>query len=99
MTNSKEIQCVPLVLGDVPLLGDVDSNMQVNAADAALLLKAASAIGSGGASGLNASQELCADVNSDGAFNAADAALILQYAAYTGTGGRLILEEYLKKYT
>ncbi len=99
VTNSKEIQYVQLVLGDVPLLGDVDSNKQINAADAALLLKAASAVGTGSPSGLNASQELCADVNSDGAFNAADAALILQYAAYTGTGGRLILEEYLKKYT
>lgn len=99
VTNSGEIQYVPLVLGDVPLLGDVDSNKMINAADAALLLKAASAAGTGSPSGLNASQELCADVNGDGTFNAADAALILQYAAYTGTGGRLMLEEYLQKYT
>jgi hypothetical protein len=97
--NSEDVQYVDIIIGESILYGDVDANGQVNAADAALVLKAASSMGSGGNSGLSKTQEDAADVNMDGAFNAADAALILQYAAYTGTGGSLMLEEYLKKYT
>ena len=97
--NSEDVQYVDIIIGEGILYGDVDENGQVNAADAALVLKAASFMGSGGNSGLSKTQEDAADVNMDGAFNAADAALILQYAAYTGTGGSLMLEEYLKKYT
>ncbi len=97
VTNSKEMQHVRLVLEDVPLLGDVNSDKQINAADAAALLKAASAIGSGGASGLTDAQKTAADVNADGTFNAVDAALILQYAAYLGTGGTQTIEEFLNR--
>ncbi|MBQ8010537.1 MAG: hypothetical protein IJ265_03185, partial [Oscillospiraceae bacterium] len=74
---------------------DVDENGTVNAADAALLLKAASLAGSGAASGLNADQEQSADVDGDGVYNASDAALILQYAAYTGSGGTGSMIDFL----
>ncbi len=97
--DTQEIQYLTLVLEDVPLLGDVNSDKQINAADAALLLKAASLAGSGAASGLNADQEQSADVNGDGVYNASDAALILQYAAYAGSGGILTLEAYLAERT
>ena len=87
------------MLGGGILYGDVDENGTVNAADAALLLKAASLAGSGAASGLNADQEQSADVDKDGVYNASDAALILQYAAYAGSGGTLTLEAYLAERT
>ena len=99
VTDSQEVQYLQLVLEKAALLGDVDENGTVNAADAALLLKAASLAGSGAASGLNADQEQSADVNGDGVYNASDAALILQYAAYAGSGGTLTLEAYLAERT
>ncbi len=99
VTDSQEVQYLQLVLEKASLLGDVDENGTVNAADAALLLKAASLVGSGGASGLNADQEKSADVNGDGVYNASDAALILQYAAYVGSGGTMTLEAYLAERT
>ncbi|MBQ8011785.1 MAG: hypothetical protein IJ265_09535, partial [Oscillospiraceae bacterium] len=95
VTDSQEVQYLQLMLEKAALLGDVDENGSVNAADAALLLKAASLAGSGGASGLNADQEQSADVNGDGVYNASDAALILQYAAYIGSGGTMTLEAFL----
>ncbi len=88
-------QYLELVLGGGILYGDVDRNGSINAADAALLLKAASAVGSGGASGLTQEQETAADVNRDGTFDAVDAALILQYAAYLGSGGTQTMMEFL----
>lgn len=84
---------------DIPVtgssLGDLNGDGAVNASDAASLLTAAAAAGTGGASGLTAEQEANADVNADEAFDAKDAALILQYAAYTGTGGTMTLEEFV----
>ncbi|MBQ2265387.1 MAG: dockerin type I repeat-containing protein [Oscillospiraceae bacterium] len=88
-------QYLELVLGGGILYGDVDRNGSINAADAALLLKAASAVGSGGASGLTQEQETAADVNRDGTFDAVDAALILQYAAYLGSGGTQTMMGFL----
>ncbi len=99
ITDSQEIECIRLVLGGGILYCDVDQNDSINAADAALLLKAASAIGSGGTSGLTADQETAADVNQDGTYNAVDAALILQYAAYIGSGGTLTLKAFLAERT
>ena len=93
--ESQTPQFLELVLGGGILYGDVDENGTVNAADAALLLKAASLAGSGGASGLNADQEQSADVDGDGVYNASDAALILQYAAYTGSGGTGSMTDFL----
>ena len=99
VTDSQEVQYLQLMLEKAALLGDVDENGTVNAADAALLLKAASLAGSGGASGLNADQEQSSDVNGDGVYNASDAALILQYAAYAGSGGTMTIEAYLAERT
>ncbi len=97
VTNSKDVQYLRLMLEEAPLPGDVNSDRQVNAADAALLLRAASAIGSGGASGLTADQQNAADVNGDGTMNAMDAALILQYAAYVGSGGTMTIDKFLQQ--
>jgi hypothetical protein len=83
------------MLEEAPLLGDVNSDRLINAADAALLLKAASAIGSGNPSGLNAAQTTAADLDKNGTINAVDAALILQYAAYTGSGGKWDIDYFL----
>lgn len=95
ITDSQETEYIRLVLGGGIFYGDVDQNDSINAADAALVLQAASAIGSGGVSGLTADQETAADVNRDGTFDAVDAALILQYAAYIGSGGTMSLTDYL----
>ncbi len=99
VTNSKEVQYLQLMLEHAAALGDVNSDKLINAADAAMLLQAASAVGSGGASGLTVDQETAADVNADGAFDALDAALILQYAAYTGSGGTLTFDAFLAERT
>ncbi len=96
VTNSTEVQYLQLVLENAPLLGDVNLDKQINAADASLILVAAADLGAKGVSGLTADQEIAADVNKDGAFDAVDASLILQYAAYLGTGGKNSLEVFVK---
>ncbi len=95
VTNSKEVQYVPLVLEDAFLLGDVNLDKQINAADASLVLVATASLGAEGVSGLTAEQEAAADVNGDGTFDAVDASWILQYATYIGTGGTMTLEAFL----
>jgi len=76
-------------------VGDLDKDESVNAVDAADILIAAAAAGSGSNSRLSDGQRYAADVNDDGELNALDAALILQYAAYAGSGGELTFIEYL----
>ncbi len=79
------------------LLGDLDEDGQVDAVDAATILIAAAAVGSGYESGLTEIQELAADVNGDGAFDATDAAEILIYAAAVGVGYEGTLEEFMNE--
>lgn len=78
-------------------LGNLNGDTAIDATDAAALLTAAVAAGTGADSGLTAEQITAADLNKDGAFDAKDASLILMYAAYTGTGGTMGIEEYLKQ--
>lgn len=78
-----------------PTWGNVNGDEKIDASDAAEVLVAAAAVGSGEASGLTTAQETYADVDESGSFNAADAALILQYATYAGTGGTKALKDYL----
>lgn len=80
---------------DSAVLGDVNGDASADAMDAACILTAAAAVGSGNASGLTAEQEANADVNASGAFDAADAAIILQYAAAVGSGYEGTLSDYL----
>ena len=68
----------------------------IDATDAAAILLAAAAEGSGQNTELSKMQQYAADVNTDGELNALDAALVLQYAAYAGAGGTLTFEEFLK---
>ncbi len=77
-------------------LGDVNLDGKTNAPDAAAILVAAAAVGSGEKSGLTQEQEANADVNGNGGFDAQDAALVLRYAAAVGSGYIGTLEEYLK---
>lgn len=65
---------------------DLDGDGAVTAADAALILSAASAIGAGGASGLTPEQEVLADVNRDGSITAADAAILSEFTTAVGAG-------------
>lgn len=74
---------------------DLDGNSEINASDAAILLTAAAASGTGADTGLTEAQIKAADLNADGAFDAKDASLILMYAAYVGSGGELSITEYL----
>ncbi|MDE7120562.1 MAG: dockerin type I repeat-containing protein [Oscillospiraceae bacterium] len=66
--------------------GDVNSDNEVNSADAAVILEdvAMSAVGDTGR--MNASENQAADVNGDGAINAADAAIVLSYSSEVGSG-------------
>lgn len=79
------------------MLGDVNDDRNVDAIDAARILTAAAADGSGGAGGLTDAQKENADVNKSGGYDAADAALILQYAAAGGSGFRGTLEDFLRR--
>ncbi len=75
--------------------GDLDQDGRINASDAAALLIAAAAAGTGAETGLTDAQLAAADLNADGTLDAKDAALILQYAAYTGTGGTDSIQDFL----
>jgi len=79
-----------------PTWGNIDGDEKIDATDAAAILIAAAAVGSGNPSGLISVQEDYADVDGSGDFDATDAALVLRYAAYTGSGGTMTLPEYLE---
>ncbi len=76
-------------------LGDVNEDGVVDAVDAADILVAAAAIGSGGESGLTDTQMAAADCNGDGAVDALDAAEVLRYAAAVGSGFEGTMEDFL----
>ncbi len=78
-------------------LGDLNTDGNVDAADASGILVAAAAVGAQTEHGLSEAQLLAADVNYDGAFDAIDAALVLQYAAYRGADGVLSFEAFLSQ--
>ena len=68
------------------VLGDVNGDDIVNAADATNILIAAAEIGSGNAPALGEVQLKTADIDGSGVINAADASIALQYAAAIGAG-------------
>lgn len=78
------------------LLGDVDSDTNVNAVDASMILKEYALLATGGGGEFDDNQNTAGDVNRDGAVDAVDASSILAYYAYTATGGKDSLEQYLK---
>lgn len=84
-----------VVPGTEIFVADLDNDKKINASDAAILLTAAAAAGTGAETGLTDAQIAAADLNADGAFDAKDAAIILQYAAYTGTGGTDSIQDFL----
>lgn len=94
----KTVYTLPAVKGSsaVVMLGDMNRDGSVDAADAAELLAAAAEIGSGKSVGSLGYYWPAADVNSDGEYNATDAALILQYAAAAGAGSSQTFEEFLE---
>ncbi|MBQ9110426.1 MAG: hypothetical protein IJY06_03530 [Oscillospiraceae bacterium] len=76
-------------------LGDVNADGRVDAMDAAAILTASAAVGSGSASGLTAEQEAVAKVLGGETFSATDAAMVLTYAAAVGADYEGTLEEYI----
>lgn len=72
------------VHADDRMLGDMNGDGQVDAADAAEILHLCSLVGSGSA--ISEKDEIVGDANGDGYLGADDAALILQYAANIGSG-------------
>mgnify|MGYP003295909993 CR=1 FL=1 len=76
-------------------IGDLNADGSIDAVDAAKILVASAAVGSGGESGLTEAQVLAADVNGDGAFDAVDAAVVLCYAAAVGSGYTGTLTDFL----
>lgn len=81
------------------MLGDVNNDGKINAADASEVLTYYAMISTNQNGDFNEAQKLAADVNYDGKINAVDASCILSYYAYTSTAKEAIvsLEEYLKK--
>lgn len=79
------------------LLGDVNQDGVVNAADASQILIEAAAIGAGKNASFTQVQNYSADVNGDGSINAGDASFILQYAAYQGVGGTDALPVFIEE--
>lgn len=73
LANGDGTAAVHVVLKSATLLGDVDLDGDVDAADAALLLRSVVSM-----TALNEEQAQNADVNADSAINAADAATILR---------------------
>lgn len=69
-----------------PRTGDANEDGEVNATDAAIILEAIAAIGSGSKNTLNSVCEQCADVNTDHVIDAVDAAIVLTYSAEVGSG-------------
>lgn len=77
------------------LTGDANVDGKVDATDAAAVLIAAAATGSGGETTLTPEGVVLADANADGEVNAADAANILSYAAAVGSGFEGTMEDFL----
>ncbi len=77
------------------MLGDVNEDGTVDSLDAAEILIAAAAMGSGGESGLTDAQMAAADCNGDTEVDALDAAEVLRYAAAVGSGYEGTLEDFL----
>ncbi len=67
--------------------GDVNGDGTVDAADAAVVLKHAANIGTGGSGIFTSNQVTAGDVNRDSVVDATDASRILIYAAQIGSGG------------
>ena|GEM_PF-990997 len=88
----KDGSVVPVVLEDVPLLGDLDFDKIIDASDASAVLVEYAATQTGAAPSVDPA---IADVNSDSFVDASDASSILQYFAYTQTGGQLSFPEFL----
>lgn len=93
--TSEDYFTITVTAAQSPVLGDLDQSGAADAADAAMILVAAAAIGSQNPSGLTAEQEAAADLNGDGKIDAVDASIVLQYATYIGTGGTMSLDEFL----
>lgn len=68
------------------LIGDVNNDNEVNAADAAALLQFTATAGSAGAASVSESFFEYADADENGSVDASDAAMILAYAAASGGG-------------
>ena len=90
LKNYEETICPVSVWESV---GDIDEDGKISAADAALLLQAAAAQGTG--EEIDIPIEI-ADVNADYVCNASDAALLLSYAAQKGAGADLSLKDFMK---
>lgn len=79
------------------MLGDVDLNGSVDAADASMVLMAYALISTGREPDLTEEQLIASDVNCDEAVDATDASDILAFYAHISTGGEGTLEEFLAK--
>jgi hypothetical protein len=75
--------------------GDVNSDIAINAKDAAAILIAAAQNGTNRPNGLTTDQINAADVDGNGVINAKDAGVILRYAAAMGTGSKAELTDFI----
>ena len=80
-------------------LGDVNSDDQIDAVDASIVLAYYARLSTNKDDNFNESQKVAAEVNGDGQINAVDASNILAYYAYLSTTNEdiLSLKEYIKK--
>ncbi len=74
------------VLAEEDIVGDVNGDGKINAADAAEVLILCAKAGAEGISSISSTQQSKVDYNQDGTINASDAEKILVFAAKSGTG-------------
>lgn len=72
---------------EIEAIGDVNGDQEINAADAAAVLKHAASVGAGQGDYLIGDMIKSGDVDGSGSTDARDAAQILAYAAAIGSGG------------
>ena len=80
---------------DAVLLGDVDGNGKVNAADATEILKEYSRSSTGSSGTFDERQKKAGDIDKNGKIEAGDATSTLKYYSYLSTGGTATFEEFL----
>ena len=79
------------------MLGDIDGNNVVDAADAALALSIYAKIQTGKQVNLTEEEFIAADADKNNVIDTADAAAILKYYAYVQTGGKITSDDFFAR--
>lgn len=84
-------------IADSYILGDINLDGTVNAADATAALSEYSRLSTGEQGIFTEKQKLAGDIDRNGQINSTDATLILTYYSFLSTGGSGSMEDYLRQ--